>query len=383
MSDARADSERTNVPAAEVVERLLTEIGTGPKAARRHIEGFGTLFLRGRTWWVRYSDHGRRREESSKSADERVALKLLRKRVQEIGKGRRLNPVAEERVRMSDLFKALETDYKNNGRRSVDTLAFRLKPLRAAFDNDRARDVTSARIADYVRDRLAAKKAAATVNRELAALRRAFALAVEHERLSAAPRIRLLSERNVRQGFVSPAEFEKILDALPEHLRDVARFGFLTGWRRSEILKLEWKHVHQGDERITLPGELSKNGQPRTIPFVGSLAEIIARRLAVRGASVHVFHRNGKPIKDFRGAWSAACKAADRPGLLFHDLRRSAVRNLVSAGVDQSVAMRVTGHQTTSVFMRYRITTDADVRAALARTDAAINAARETKPADE
>jgi integrase len=86
-----------------------------------------------------------------------------------------------------------------------------------------------------------------------------------------------------------------------------------------------------------------------------------------------VFHRAGDPIKDFRGAWRKACTAAKQPGLLFHDLRRSAVRNLVAAGVDQAVAMRITGHKTASVFQRYRIVADDDVRSALERTEAANN----------
>jgi integrase len=95
-----------------------------------------------------------------------------------------------------------------------------------------------------------------------------------------------------------------------------------------------------------------------------------------------VFHHNGQPIRDFRGAWDQACTAAKKPSLLFHDLRRSAVRNLVSAGVDQSVATRITGHKTVSVFQRYRIVADDDVRAALARTQAAIAATSETDTAN-
>jgi len=263
---------------------------------------------------------------------------------------------------MSALLDALEADDQNNGRRSLDTLRFRLKPLREAFGQDRARDVTAARITEYVRDRLAVKKARATVNRELAALRRAFALAIDQERLSAVPRVRLMADNNARQGFVTPADFERIVAELPEYLRDVARFGYLTGWRRREVITLEWSGVDLDGQRLTLRRERSKNGQPRTVPFVGSLGEIIARRHAIRGECRYVFHRNGRPIRDFRGSWDNACEAAGKPGLLFHDLRRSAVRNLVSAGVDQSVAMRITGHKTVSVFQRYRIVADDDVR---------------------
>ncbi len=137
--------------------------------------------------------------------------------------------------------------------------------------------------------------------------------------------------------------------------------------------------------RVTLRREHSKNGEPRVLPLVGELAQIIARRRRERAyttlagetaESRFVFHRDGDPVGDFRKAWAAACIAAgfakpkvrrdggtvlDRKGqpvmkatLIFHDLRRSAVRNLVAAGVDQAVAMRVTGHQTISVFQRYR-----------------------------
>src|SRR5205085_12096221 len=142
---------------------------------------------------IRYSFRGKRLRESSKSTRETDAVRLLRKRIEECGKGRHRDPVSEHRVRMTELFAALETDYRNNGRRSTATLAFRLAPLRKAFGRDRAIDVTAARIAHYAVERLAVRKARATVNRELAALRRAFALAVEREQLSTAPPVKLLS----------------------------------------------------------------------------------------------------------------------------------------------------------------------------------------------
>jgi integrase len=166
---------------------------------------------------------------------------------------------------------------------------------------------------------------------------------------------------------------------------------------------LEWSAIDKDNCRVTLRREHSKNGEPRVLPLVGELADIIARRRRDReyktltgetALSRHVFHRTGAPVRDFRHAWAAACVAGgfarpkldatgrpvnDRKGrpvmeptLIFHDLRRSAVRNLVAAGVDQALAMRVTGHQTISVFQRYRIVSDDDVRTALERTQAAL-----------
>jgi integrase len=79
-----------------------------------------------------------------------------------------------------------------------------------------------------------------------------------------------------------------------------------------------------------------------------------------------VFHRNGRPIRDFRKAWAAACKAAGVPGRLFHDFRRSAVRRFEQAGIARSVAMKLTGHKTENVYRRYAIVSDRDLKAAAA-----------------
>jgi integrase len=77
-----------------------------------------------------------------------------------------------------------------------------------------------------------------------------------------------------------------------------------------------------------------------------------------------VFHRNGRPIKSLRRAWKTACEDAGRPGLLRHDLRRSAVRNLERAGISRSVAMKLTGHKTEVVYRRYAIVAEGDLREA-------------------
>jgi integrase len=87
--------------------------------------------------------------------------------------------------------------------------------------------------------------------------------------------------------------------------------------------------------------------------------------------SEHVFHAgDGQAIVDFKHSWATACKRAGLPGRLFHDLRRTAVRDMIRAGVPQSVAMRISGHRTTAIFLRYDIASEADKRDALRRTQA-------------
>jgi integrase len=87
-----------------------------------------------------------------------------------------------------------------------------------------------------------------------------------------------------------------------------------------------------------------------------------------------VFHRNGRPIRDLRKAWATACNSAGVPGRLFHDLRRCASRNLRRAGVSESVAMKVTGHLTPSIFKRYDIVDETDIGDALGSSRARFRA---------
>ena len=187
---------------------------------------------------------------------------------------------------------------------------------------------------------------------------------------------------------MEPADFESIVKNLPEDLQDFARFAYLTGWRKGELQSLTWADVNREAKTILLRSEHSINKEPRLLPLAGELAAIVERRWQARAIqntdgstslAEFVFHRAGRPIGDFRKAWAAACKEGNAPGILFHDLRRSAVRNMDRSGVGQAVAMKITGHKTLSVYQRYRIVSESDIRDALERTQAALSASKQTR----
>ena len=98
------------------------------------------------------------------------------------------------------------------------------------------------------------------------------------------------------------------------------------------------------------------------IPLPGRLLEVVQQAYECRSLGCPcLFHHRGEPIKDFRKAFDAACAAAGLQGIVPHDLRRSAVRNFIRAGVKESVAMRLSGHRTRSVFDRYNIVSEDDL----------------------
>jgi integrase len=184
------------------------------------------------------------------------------------------------------------------------------------------------------------------------------------------PKIRLLSEKHlVRQGFIEPAQFERLRAALPDNLRDPVSFLYLTSWRCGAMRTLQWRDIELSESggRILLRAENSKTCRAQALPLAGNLLALIQGAAAKRKIDCpFVFHRDGKQIRDFRKAWTTACTAIGMPNLLIHDLRRSGIRNLVRAGVPEVVAMAISGHRTRSIFDRYNIASESDLAAAMA-----------------
>lgn len=322
------------------------------------------------TWWIQYHRNAEKVRESSKSERKADAARLLRDRLAALAAGRPTGP-AVERTTYDDMARMLEDSFVVNGRKSLKRLRGALKHLAAEFKGVLARAMDEARIGAYVRKRLDEGAANGTINRELTALKRMFNLALRAQRVARRPHVEMLAEATPRSGFVERPQYEAILAKLPAAVRAVVAVAYLTGWRlAAEVLTRQWRHVDFGAGFIRLePGE-TKNGQGRMFALIPELRAVLQEQRehttlveqATGQVVPWVFHRSGKPITSIRKACDKACAEAGFPGLIPHDLRRSAVRNLERAGVPRSTAMAMVGHKTESIYRRYAIVDEAMLR---------------------
>lgn len=278
---------------------------------------------------------------------------------------------------------------------SVKKASVHIKPVREMLGFERLVDLTAEVIEGFAYRRLRSRKARGAgtispskVNRETAMLRSALLLAQKRGKIPRVPEIVRLDEPEPRQGFWSSFdEFESFVDHLPDDdHRDLASCGYWTGWRLREVFQLPWKYVDWNaapHPEIRIPR--TKNRQPRIIPIVGPLREVLERRWERRKVTREdgttlladlVFHKAGKPFRDYRRAWASAFRLAGIPKRTWHDFRRTAARNMVNAGVPEKVAMEITGHLTRSIFDRYHIVAQREKVNAFEKTFSFVNSQR-------
>jgi integrase len=356
--------------------------------------GEGTLYRQrnSRFWWYRIGFQGRIICASTKTTDKHEAREVLRQKYRELeaAKGGFISMPGPEakRVTVSQLLDELLADYELHGRRSIAGARSHVKRIREQLGEVRAVDLRPKHLTEYQIARRHAEAAGGTINRELALLRRAVRRFLEDQKLPM-PKVASLPE-NVREGFFTAAEVATLVKHLPDDLRDFVWFAFLTGWRKGEIASLKWADVDEEAKTLRLSWRKSKNKQARTMALAGELANIIKRCAVARTERVvaghnlpYVFVRavarvrntraRGRQVDDFGVAWRRACKEAGLGVRLFHDLRRSAARNMDRAGVSRHVAMQITGHKTEAMYRRYNIVSEQDIRAALAKTQSYLD----------
>ena len=332
----------------------------------------GTIYKRGKTYWIKYSRNGKWYFESSQSRLKSVASELLKKREGEIQKGQ-IPGIHFDRIIFDELAEDFKWDREVNGK-NVAEAQKRIDHLEKFFKGMKVTAITNTHIREYIEDRIGEGAANATINRELAALKRMFNLGARERPpkvdKNQVPYIKMLQEKNIRKGFLEYGEYLALIDALPEYLKGFVAFGYRTGWRKEEICSRKWQHVDLEVGIVRLePGE-TKNGKGRTVYLDEELKAILQDQWEKRKSSkkilpyVFLNARGTDRIKQFDKAWKKACKAAGIGRRVFHDLRRSAVRNMVRSGISEHTAMKISGHKTRAIFDRYDIVSDFDLEQA-------------------
>jgi integrase len=361
--------------------------------------GTGSLWLRKSKrhpkgeWWVRFYDSaGRQRAENAHTClchherSESKAHKLLAKRIGETEAGTLPSPQAK-RTLVEDLAESLFKAQRlamirkipenlpepmrlwREGRAEKVLGVSRArwqKHLLPVFGHRKAALITKADLDEYATLRHKAGARNATINRELSLLQRMYRLGYEtRPRLVAdIPKFPDRMVESARTGFIEDEAFNKVLGGIKEPgLHGMVLAAYRLGFRKSELQNLLVMQVTDG--WIKLFAGATKNGKARVVAMPDDVRRIVEACCAEKAPDANVFTwRDGSPILDFRGAWKKACEAAGVKGLRFHDLRRSTVRNMMRRGLSATVAMRITGHLTRTVFDNYDVTAETDLREA-------------------
>jgi integrase len=335
----------------------------------RKSDGSGTLYLRGDIWWVKIRVDGRPVYESSKSTKKSEAIKLRDKMLAKKSRGE-LSGGSADKVLITDLLDdVLKSDIKPSTRYVWEKVIE--KNIRPFFGKIKAQRLTTDLMDKYREKRKGEGRTDATANRELSILRTSFHNARKRTppKVLIVPYFPIVAETNIRKGFLTDEQYDSLRDELPAELKGLFVTGYITGLRRGEITAIQWPQVDFEAGLITLAKGETKNDEPRSVPILdGDMRDLLLAAKKEHDEkwpqSPWVFNRAGERIIDFRWAWDEACKRAGVPDLNFHDLRRTAVRNMRRAGIPQVIRMKISGHKTDSMERRYNIVDSEDLQMA-------------------
>ncbi len=363
----------------ESKQPILVE-GSGSPRSKRRVFGTGGIFEKkgSRFLYISYRDvNGKLCQESTKSESLMVAENLLRDRLGKVEQGL---PVTEmKKLKYEDIRKTLILDYRTRGVKMLEEdkdgnpYIWGFEHLDPFFEKRPVRTITTNLLYEFIEKRQSEGAKNATINRNLSLLRRMMSLARREGKLAQAPYFPMLKEDNVRKGFLTPSQFIKLRDTMPEHLRPLVTFLYFTGCRIGAALAITWSQIEfeKGRFQLRIEGNQTKNEEPILLPLPLELNEIL-KKLPRKG---RVFD-----ARNLRKSFQATCvkvglgvetgpKVWQYKGLLLHDFRRSGVRNLIRSGVPRRIAMKISGHLTESTFERYNIVDSTDLHEAMAKVE--------------
>jgi integrase len=357
------------------MESNLATVLEIPKEKAKYGEG-GIRQLGPKRFQISFYDaQGRRRRESFSTfakADKELTKKLTLK---EAGK---LDP-AEGRTKVDALAESYKTYISNSKPKSHYWVCLvwrcHLEPF---FGGRLAERLSTDNIEDYIAHRKVEKAATSTINRELTVLKAMFRrgmLSKPPKVTSMPPFPAKLREPDARAGFVNDEQYQALQAKIPySWLRALLAVAYNFGFRKGELVGLRVSQIDLKARTIRLLPGTTKSDKGRVVVMTDEVFELISDCVKDKQPSNPVFTwADGTPVQDFRRTWRTLAKKAGFPGLLLHDMRRSAIRNMMRAGVSKTVAKKISGHATDSVFDRYDISDEADLADAAQKIEARKN----------
>jgi integrase len=333
----------------------------GKTEPKRRPKGFGQIYHRGDVFYITYSHNGREYRESTRSTVLAVAEGKLKQRLAEISTGK-FRGLETERLTVGEMVTDLFQRRRNKEVKGAKSLEWEERRwrlhLKPVFEHTRAKNVNARTLSQYIAARREAKAEPATINRELAILRRAFRLYREE---IPTPIFTLLPEDNARREFLADEAYPKLAAVcLVEGLwlRAMLAVAVGTGWRKTELLEMRVRHVDIKAKRLSLDATMTKNAEPRRAAINAEMLPLLEACIAGKAPGDFVF---GVNLTQFRTAWERVRAAAGLPEFLFHSLRRTFARGARRMGISEGVIMKAGGWKTRTIFERYNIKDDSDL----------------------
>jgi integrase len=349
------------------------------KKKGRSEKGLGTLTKLGRHWHFRVTIDGvvhRLATKKKEIEDAKEERDRFLRTLKASNSSSRLSNLHES-VTVSDLVDDYIQHLTANNAKSLVDIMHSLHAMRSAdiFKGRLAASITTQDLTNYRELRKAQGKKDATINNEFAYLRSAFNHGMKRQtpkKVLDVPYFPIVKVNNVRLGFIEASEYKQILGYMCDSLKPFFVLAYHSGCRKSELTNLRWEQVDRSLRVIQLEPGTTKNDEGRYLPFYGDMEAWLDEQEAIRkaqcpGCEYVLFWQQsdvGYPVKlqvgdrlrDFDKMWKRAVNQAGFPGLLPHDLRRSAVRNMTQgAGIPEGQAMKISGHKTHSMLERYNI----------------------------
>ena len=247
----------------------------------------------------------------------------------------------------------------------------------------KAQNVGTRAIKQYTDLRKRKSVAPSTINKELSFVRRAMRLGAQQDPplVLRVPHFEMLPVDNVREGTLEHEQYRAVRDSLPPYARIALVIAYHTGARKGEIRAIRTDKIDLAAKRIQLPGRTTKNGKPRYLPIYGDMGPELDMALSkIDPKCPFLVQSDGQPVFDFEKAWASACDAAGVSGTLFHDLRRTAVTNMIEAGLSEKESMEINGHKTRAVFDRYHIVSERRMKQNAEKLEAHLKAKEPKEP---